>query len=156
MHFEVCGRADLSARALLDRSRRQCAGLRGREASRGTDQQPHAESLLELRDCLGYGRPPDVKLIRSSREEDFATAGQPVRPEVVTYVLGRYRPLPMSSVCTPYKMAETDESITRTGARSPGCTRSFPRFSPAAEAATCTGLHFPPKAIEPSVQSSAA
>src|SRR6266404_7680620 len=32
--------------------------------------------------------------------EDLATPGQPVRPEVVTYVLGRYRPLPMSPVCT--------------------------------------------------------
>src|SRR6266404_87185 len=44
------------------------AGLGGRDASRGTSQQPHAESLLELRDGLGYGRLPDAKLIGSSRE----------------------------------------------------------------------------------------
>jgi hypothetical protein len=33
--------------------------------------------------------------------------------------------------------------------------RSFPRYSPGAGAVGCTHLHFPPKATEPVVQSSA-
>lgn len=52
-------------------------------------------------------------------------------------------------------MAETDESITRAGTRSPGCTRSLPRFSPGAGAVNCTHVDFPPKATQPVVHSSA-
>jgi len=47
--------------------------------------------------------------------------------------------------------AETDESIVRTGARSPGGLRP----SPGAGAATCTYVHFPPRAVEAVVQPSA-
>jgi hypothetical protein len=48
-----------------------------------------------------------------------------------------------------------DESITRTGARSPEHSRPYPRFSPGAGAVSCTHVHFPPKAAEAVVQSSA-
>jgi hypothetical protein len=52
-------------------------------------------------------------------------------------------------------VAETDESITPAGTRSPGHTRSFPRFSAGAGTVGSTPVHFPPKATEPVVQSSA-
>jgi hypothetical protein len=52
-------------------------------------------------------------------------------------------------------LAETDESIPRVGARSPGRSRRYPRFSPGAWAVGCAHLHFPPKATEPVLQSSA-
>jgi hypothetical protein len=41
--------------------------------------------------------------------------------------------------------------MARASARSPGCTRSFPRFYPGARAVSCTYVHFPPKATEPVV-----
>jgi hypothetical protein len=53
-----------------------------------------------------------------------------VRPEVVTHVLGtdRYPCLRSVPLC---RVAETDESMVRTSARSPGHSRPYPRFSPA-------------------------
>ncbi len=50
-----------------------------------------------------------------------------------------------------WQLAETDESIVRTSARSPRHSRPYPRFSPGTRSATCTCMHFPPRAIEPFV-----
>jgi len=83
----------------------------------------------------------------------MCTWGKIERPETwVTERTGRYRPLPMSPVCTEdYWRRRT----SRATARSAGCTRSIPRFSPSAGAVGCTDVQFPPKATKPVVQSSA-
>jgi hypothetical protein len=52
-------------------------------------------------------------------------------------------------------VAETKESIVRTGARCPDHSRRYPRFSPDAWPVGCTHVPFPPKAKGPVVQSSA-
>ena len=60
--------------------------------------------------------------------------------------------------CAPTErsiLAETDESITRAGARSPCGSRAIPRSSPGAKALGGTHRHLPPRAVEPLVQSSA-
>ena len=85
--------------------------------------------------------------------EDLATPGQPVRPEVVIYVLGTDRYLCLRSV--PGSVAETDGSIARISTRSPDSSRPFPRFSPGAWAAGGTHVHFPPRAVEHFVPSGA-
>jgi hypothetical protein len=59
---------------------------------------------------------------------------------------------PQDALC---KVAETDESIVRASARSPGASRRYPRSSPGAAAVGCTHVDFPPRAVEPFLQSSA-